>query len=139
MRHWNRGVSGLLISELENATDFTWSSDKTGAIDLKMDESALEEIWSFKMVEWALLSLLNSIGALALSLLLKLKIGTLMCSMKFVSLEVALHLCKSMIQPCMKYCWAGAPSCYLELLDKVQKWICRAVDPSLAASWTPGS
>ena len=37
----------------------------------------------------------------------------------------------------MKYCcyvWAGAPSCYLELLDKLQKWICRTVGPSLAAS-----
>ena len=37
----------------------------------------------------------------------------------------------------MEYCfhvWAGAPSCYLQLLDKLQKWICRAVGPSLAAS-----
>ena len=34
------------------------------------------------------------------------------------------------------YChaWAGAPSCYLELLDKLQKQICRTVGPSLAAS-----
>ena len=29
--------------------------------------------------------------------------------------------------------WAGAPSCYLELLDKLQKAICRTVGPSLAA------
>ena len=29
---------------------------------------------------------------------------------------------------------AGAPSCYLELLDKLQKRICRTADPSLAAS-----
>ena len=37
----------------------------------------------------------------------------------------------------MDYCcyvWAGAPSCYLELLDKLQKRICRTVAPSLAAS-----
>ena len=33
--------------------------------------------------------------------------------------------------------WAGAPSCYLELLDKLQKWICRTVGPSLAASLEP--
>ena len=34
------------------------------------------------------------------------------------------------------YChvWACAPSCYLELLDKLQKWICRTVGPSLTAS-----
>ena len=40
----------------------------------------------------------------------------------------------------MEYCchvWAGAPSCYLDLLDKVQKWICRIVGPSLAASLEP--
>ena len=37
----------------------------------------------------------------------------------------------------MEYCchvWVGAPSCYLELLDKLQKRICRTVGPSLAAS-----
>ena len=40
----------------------------------------------------------------------------------------------------MEYCchvWAGAPSCYLELLDKQQKQICRTVGPSLAASLEP--
>ena len=40
----------------------------------------------------------------------------------------------------MEYCchiWAGAPSCYLELLDKLQKRICRTVCPSLAASLEP--
>ena len=33
--------------------------------------------------------------------------------------------------------WASAPSCYLKLLDKLQKWICRTVGPSLAASLEP--
>ena len=40
----------------------------------------------------------------------------------------------------MVYCchvWAGAPSCYLELLDKLQKRICRTVGPSVAASLEP--
>ena len=40
----------------------------------------------------------------------------------------------------MEYCchvWAGAPSCYLEMLDKLQKWICRTVGLSLAASLEP--
>ena len=39
----------------------------------------------------------------------------------------------------MEYCchvWAGTPSCCLELLDKLQKRICRAV-PSLATSFEP--
>ena len=38
------------------------------------------------------------------------------------------------MHPCMEYCcqiWAGVPSCYLELLDKLQKQICRTVGPSL--------
>ena len=37
------------------------------------------------------------------------------------------------------YChvWAGAPSCYLELLDKLQKRICRTVGLSLTASVEP--
>ena len=33
--------------------------------------------------------------------------------------------------------WDGAPSCYLELLDKLQKQICRIFGPSLAASLEP--
>ena len=68
------------------------------------------------------------------------KIGSLIRSMKFLSPEVALYLYKSTIRPCMEYCchvWAGAPSCYLELLDKLQKRICRTVGPSLAASLEP--
>ena len=68
------------------------------------------------------------------------KIGALIRSMKFLSPEFALYLYKSTIQPCMEYCfhvWAGAPSCYLELLDKLQKQVCRTVGPSLAASLEP--
>ena len=64
------------------------------------------------------------------------KIRALICSMKFLSPEDALYLYKSTLQPCMEYCchvWAGAPSCCLELLDKIQKVICRIVGPSLAA------
>ena len=40
----------------------------------------------------------------------------------------------------MEYCchvWIGAPGCYLELLDKPQKLICRTGGPSLAASLGP--
>ena len=57
--------------------------------------------------------------------------------MKFLSPEIALYLFKSTIWPCMKYCchvWAGSPSCYLKLLDTLQKWICRTVGSSLASS-----
>ena len=60
--------------------------------------------------------------------------------MKFISPEVALYLYKFTIYPCMEYCchvWAGAPGCYLELLEKLQKLICRTVGPGLAASLEP--
>ena len=65
------------------------------------------------------------------------KIGVLICSMNFFSPEVVLYLYKSTVIPCMEYCchvWVGALSCYSELLDKLQNWICRTVGPSFAAS-----
>ena len=40
----------------------------------------------------------------------------------------------------MEYCchvWAGASSCYLELLEKLQKLIYRTVGPSINASLEP--
>ena len=60
--------------------------------------------------------------------------------MRFLSHEVALYLHKATIWPCMKYCchhWAGVPSCYLELLDKLYKQICMTVGPSHAAFLEP--
>ena len=106
-----------------------------------MDESVLEEKTSFKMLgltfssklDWG--SYIVSIGKTASK-----KIGALIRSMKFLSPEISLYLYKSTIRPCMEYCcqvWAGAPSCYLELRDKLQKRICRTVSPSLAASLEP--
>ena len=68
------------------------------------------------------------------------KIGAFIRSMKFLSPEVAMYLYKSTIGPCMEYhchVWAGAPSCSLDLLGKLQKRICRIVGPSLAASLEP--
>ena len=68
------------------------------------------------------------------------KIVALIRSMKFLSPEVTLYLYKSTIRPCMEYychVWAGAPICYLELLNKLQKRLCRTISPSLAASLEP--
>ena len=68
------------------------------------------------------------------------KIGALIGSVKFLSPEVALYLYKSTMHLCMEYCchvWVGSPSCYLELLDKLQKRIGRTVGPSLAGSLEP--
>ena len=60
--------------------------------------------------------------------------------MKFLSPEAAVYLYKSTIRSYLEYCchvWAGAPGCYVELLGKLQKRICRTVGPSLAASLEP--
>ena len=103
-------------------------SKNTGAIDVKMDGSILEEKTSFKMLGLTFSSKLDW-GSYIVSIAktASKKIEPLIRSMKSLSPEVALHLYKSTIQPCMKYCchvWAGALSCYLELLDKLQKRIC---------------
>ena len=66
--------------------------------------------------------------------------GTFIGSLKFLSPEVALYVYKSTIHPCMEYCchvWTGAPNCYLELVNKLQKLIYGTVGPSLAAFFKP--
>ena len=113
-------------------------SNNDGSIDLKTDGSVLEEKSSFKMLGLTFSSKLDW-GSYIISIAKNAskKIGALIRSMKFRSPEVALYLYKSTIRLCMEYCchvWAGAPGCYLELLDKLQKRICRIVGPSLAAS-----
>ena len=103
-----------------------------------MDGSVLEEKSPFKMLGLTFSSKLYW-GSYIISIAktsIK-KIGALIRSMKFISPEVALYLYKSTICPYMEYCcqvWVGVPSCYLELLYKLQKQIWRTVVPSLAAS-----
>ena len=113
-------------------------SKNTGAIDVNMDGSVLEEKTSFKMLGLTFSSKLDWASCtVSIAKTASKKIGALIRSMKFLSPGVALYLYKSTIRPCMEYCchvWAAAPSCYLELLDKLQKRICRTVGPSLAAS-----
>ena len=116
-------------------------SKNTGAIDVKMDGSFLEEKSSFKMLGLTFSSKLDW-GSYTVSIAktASKKIGALIRPMKFLSPVVSLYLYKFTIRSCMEYCchvWAGAPSCYLELLDKLQKQICRTIGPSLAASLEP--
>ena len=117
-------------------------SKNTIAIDVKMDGSVLEEKTSFKMLGLTFCSKLGWGSYIAfIAKTASKKVEASIRSMKFFLFpEVALYLYKSTIRPCMEYCchvWAGAPSCYLELLDKLQKPICRVVGPSLAASLEP--
>ena len=85
---------------------------------MKMDGSVLEEKSSFKMLGLTFSSKLDW-GSYIISIAetASKKIGALICSVKFLSLEVALYLYKSTIHPCMEYSchvWAGVTSCYLE-------------------------
>ena len=112
-------------------------SNNTGAIDVKMDGCDFEKKSSFKILGLIFSSKLDR-GSYIISIAktASKKIETLISS-KFLSHEVALYLYKSIIWLYMEYCcyaWVGAPSCYLELLDKPQKRWCRAAGPSLAAS-----
>ena len=100
-------------------------SNNTGSIDVKMHGSVLEENTSFKMLGLTFSSELDW-GSCIISVAktASKKIRALIHSMKCLSPEVALYFYKSTIRPCMEYCyhvWAGAPNCYLELLDKLQK------------------
>ena len=116
-------------------------SNNTGAIDVKMDEYVLVEKSSFNMLELTFSSKLDwGCYIISIAKTASTKIGALIVSMKFSSPKVALYLYKSTIQSCMEYCchvWAGAASCYLEMLDKLQKWICWTVGTSIAASLKP--
>ena len=93
---------------------------------------------SFKMLELTFSSKLDCVSyIISIPKTASKKIGALIHSMKFLSLEVTLNLYKSAIKPCMKCCchvWYVTPSGFLELLDKLQKKICKTVSPSLAAS-----
>ena len=68
------------------------------------------------------------------------KIEALIRLIRFLFPEVAHYLCKFIIQPCMEYychVQAGAPICYLDMLDKLQKRVCSTVVPTLADSLEP--
>ena len=110
----------------------------TGSINLKIDGSVLEEKSSFKMLELTFSSELNwGSQIISIAKTASKKIGALIRSVKVLSPEAALYLNKFTICPCMEYywhVWAGVPSCYLELLGKLQKQICRTVGSSRAAA-----
>ena len=137
---WNRK---WLVDSDARKTQFVLfnQSYNTGPIDVTVDGSVLEEKSFFKMLGLSFCSKLDwhsciiSIAKTAFK-----KIGALICLMKCLSLEVAVYLHKSTMWSCMVYCcnfWVCALCCYLEMLDKLQKQICRTVGPSLAASFEP--
>ena len=92
---------------------------------------------------WGWLSLPNWIRALTLSLLLKLHPRKLepwfiLWSFSFQGFSfLSLKIYHTAMYGILLSCLGGARSCYLELLDKLPKRICRTVGPSLAASCEP--
>ena len=135
-------ATGLELDSIHSQTRTRHDKNiQTNSIDAKMDESVLEEKSSFKMMGLTFSSKLDwGYYIISIAKTASKKIRALTRSTKFLSPEVALYLYSSTIRPCMEHCchvWAGVPSCYLELLDKLQKPIHRIVGPSLAASLEP--
>ena len=118
-----------LVNFNAGKTQLVDQCNNTSSINVKMDGPVLEEKSSFKMLGLTFSSKLDW-GSYIISIAktASKKIGALIRSMKFLSPEVALYFYKSTICPCMEYCchvWAGVPKRYLELLDKLQKQICK--------------
>ena len=138
MRHCGLGAeSGLMISMLKKL-NWLCLTGNTGAFDVKMDGSVLEEKSSFKMLGLTFSSNLAGLGLLHLFLKLPpKKTGALIHSTKFLSPEVALPYTHPW-NPVVMSGRAGAPNfgIYLEFLDKLQNRypICWTVVPSLATS-----
>ena len=79
--------------------------NNTGAIDVKMDGSVVEEKSSFEMLGFSFSSKLYW-GSYIISTAktISKKIGALSRSMKFLSPEFVLYFYKSIMQPCTEYC-----------------------------------
>ena len=108
---------------------------------MKVDGLVLEEKSSFKMLGLTFSSKLDwGSYIIFIAKTVSKKTGALIRPRKFLSPDVALYLYKFTKRPCMEYCctvWAGAPSYYLGLLDKLQNRICRTAGPSRASSLEP--
>ena len=125
----------------ENATGFVCWSNNIGSINVKMDGSVLNKKWSFKMLGLNFPSKLD-LGSYIISnaKTASKKIGTLIRSLKFLSPKVALYLYKSNKFPCIEYrchVWAGAPKCFLELLDKLKNEYAGLLDLHLLFLFNP--
>ena len=90
-------------------------SDNTGAIDVKMNRSVLQEKPSFKIMGLFFPTKLDwGSYTISISKTASKNIEPLVRSVKFLSPEVALYLFKYTIWPYMKYCClvrVVAPSC----------------------------
>ena len=116
-----------MISMLERQLVLSNWTNNTGAISVKMDRSAFEQKSSFRMPRLTFSSKFDWVSRnISISKTASKRIAAWIDSMKFVFPEVALHFYNSARRPSMEYCChvcAGFPSCFAELLDKLQKLI----------------
>ena len=123
---------------------FDWSNS-SGTIDVKMTGYVLEEKAYFMMLGLTFSYKLDS-GSYIISIakIISRKIGSLICSMKFLSPKVALDVCISTIQSYMEYCchntvvmsgWCSY--LLLEIFGKTDMQDCWSFTCCL--SWTLGS
>ena len=98
---------------------FDWFNN-TGAVNVKVDGSVLEEKLLFKMLGSTFSSKLDC-GSYIFSIAktASKKIGALICSIKSLSPDIVMYLYKSTIRSCIECC-CHAPSCYWGLLGKLQ-------------------
>ena len=129
---WTEAGSGLLILILEKLSLLSL----TGLITLVLlmwKWMALLSSKNYFLRCWGCVLLLNWIGVLLLSLLLKLPPRKLEPWFILWSFFIMRSLCipiNLQFNLAFEYCcyvWAGTPSSYFRILDKLQKWICRVV------------
>ena len=116
---------------------FDWSNN-IGAIDTKMDRFVLGEKPSFRLMGLCSSYKLDwDTWIISIAKIESKETGVLLLFMTFSSPEIAVYFYKSTIRSCIEYCchfWGGGSRCYLKMLDKLPKRICRTVNPSLATS-----
>ena len=106
-----------------------------------MDGSVLEENLSCKMLVIYFSSKLEcDLYIVSIAKTASNRSVALIRSVKFLLPVFDFYFYKSTIQACMEYCchvWAGTPSRYLDMLDKLQKRIYGTLGASLASSLEP--
>ena len=112
-----------------------YCSNNSGAIDVKVDiflslaKNYISRCWDFLLLSW--------IVGFTLPVLWKVHLGKLepLCILGDFSSQVVYFYCKSIIQPCMKYCrhdWADVSYSYLDMLhDKLQGQLRKAAGSNL--------
>ena len=120
---------------------FDRSNNYYSAIDKKMNGSPLQERSCFNMLRLSFFPQLDWDSYIVFNATtISQKIKVLICSMKFLSSEIALYPYKSTKPSCMEnYChiWSGVPRCYLYMLNKLQKLIRRTLSSLLSFSLDP--